>query len=92
MLHHWDSLGQVSQDILFVIEVYQTRELCFLQSENPLGVFFFSSGFSYVFTEERIESGHAVIKAILVECCSDVCPSLSFSHLHILYNHGAQLE
>ncbi len=80
---------------MLVFEVYQTRESCFLQSENPLGVFFFfqiPSGFSYVFTEERIESGHAIIKGILVECCCDVCPSPSFSHLHILYIHGAQLE
>ncbi len=41
------------------------------------------SMFSCVFTEERIESGHTDIKPRSVECCSDVCPSVSFSHLHI---------
>ncbi len=40
------------------------------------------SGFSCVFTEERLESGHSAIKPRSVECCSDVCPSVSFSHLH----------
>ncbi len=33
--------------------------------------------------EERIESCHTAIKPRLVECCSDVCPSVDFSHLHI---------
>ncbi len=40
------------------------------------------SVFSSVFTE-RIASGHTSIKHRLVECCSDVCPSVGFSHLHI---------
>ncbi len=39
--------------------------------------------FSCVFTEERIESGHTGIKPRSVECCSDVCPSVDFSYLHI---------
>ncbi len=39
--------------------------------------------FSCVFTEEKIEFGHTAIKPRSVECCSDVCPSVSFSHLHI---------
>ena len=34
------------------------------------------------FTEERLPSGHSAIKPRLVECCSDGCPSGSFSHLH----------
>jgi len=29
-------------------------------------------GFSYVFTEERPESGHTAVKLRYVECCSDV--------------------
>ncbi len=40
--------------------------------------------FSHVFTEERIEFGHTTIKPRSVECCSDVCPSIGFSHLHIM--------
>ncbi len=69
------------------IEVLQTRESCFSQSEGPLGgIFFFflqiPSVFSCIFTEERIEFGHTVIPRS-VECCSDVCPSVGFSYLHI---------
>ncbi len=61
------------------IEVHQTRESCFSESEGPLGAFLqIPSVFSCVFTEERIEFGHTAIK-----CCSDVCPSVGFSHLHI---------
>ncbi len=65
--------------MMFGIEVRQTRESCFSQSEGPLGAFLFSC----VFTEERIEFGHTAIKSRSVECCSDVCPSVSFSNLHI---------
>ncbi len=43
----------------------------------------FPSVFSCVFTEERIASGHTSIKPKSVECCSDVCPSVDISHLHI---------
>ncbi len=39
--------------------------------------------FSFVFTEERTASCHTSIKHRLVECCSDVCPSVGFSYLHI---------
>ncbi len=54
------------------------------ESEGPLGAFLqIPSVFSCVFTEERIESGHTDIKPRSVECCSDVCPSVGFSHLHI---------
>ncbi len=69
------------------IEVHQTRESCFSESEGPLFLFFLQilSVFSCVFTEERIESGHTGIKHRLVECCSDVCPIST-------YVHGAQLE
>ncbi len=66
------------------IEVHQTRESCFSQSEGPLGAFLqIPSVFSCVFTEERIEFGHTTIKPRSVESCSDVCPSVSFSNLHI---------
>ena len=34
------------------------------------------------FTEEWFPSGHSTIKALLVECCRDGCPSGRFSHLH----------
>ncbi len=46
---------------------------------------------SFVFTEEKIEFGHTAIKPISVECCSDVCPSVSFSYIST-YDHGAELE
>ncbi len=36
------------------------------------------SVFSCVFTEEKIASDHTGIKHSLVECCSDVCPSVGF--------------
>ncbi len=66
------------------IEVHQTRESCFSESEGPLGAFLqIPSVFSCVFTEERIEFGDAAIKSRSVECCSDVCPSVGFFHLHI---------
>ncbi len=66
------------------IEFIQTRESCFSESEGPLGAFLqIPSVFSCVFTEERIEFGHTAIKPRSVECCSDVCPSVGFSHLHI---------
>jgi hypothetical protein len=35
-----------------------------------------------VLTEEWLPSGHSTIKAWLVECCRDGCPSGRFSHLH----------
>ncbi len=41
------------------------------------------SVFSCVFTEERTEFGHTSIKPRSMECCSGVCPSVGFSHLHI---------
>ncbi len=41
------------------------------------------SVFSCVFTEERIESCHTVIKPRSVKCWSGVCPSVDVSHLHI---------
>ena len=34
------------------------------------------------FTEKWLPSGHSTIKARLLECCRDGCPSGRFSHLH----------
>ncbi len=58
------------------LEVHQTRESCFSQSEGPLDAFFvqITSMFSCDFTEERIEFGHT---------SSDACPSVGFSYLQI---------
>ncbi len=89
LLYFWVGTLQVISRAGFLqtwlrIEVYQTRESCFSQSEGPLGAFLqIPSVFSCVFTEERIEFGHTAIKPRSVECCSDVCPSVSFSNLHI---------
>ncbi len=65
------------------IEVHQSRESCFLESEGPVCVFFIfiPCVFSWALTAERIESCHTVIKPILVECWSDVCPSVGFPHM-----------
>ncbi len=40
-----------------------------------------------VFTEERIETGHAAIKPRLVEYFDDVCSSVDFC----IYDHGDQV-
>ncbi len=89
-LYFWDGTLQVMSsawfpsNMMFGIEVHQTRESHFSQSEGPLGAFLqIPSVFSCVFTEERIASGHTSIKPRSVECCSDVCPSVGFSYLHI---------
>ncbi len=85
----WDVTLQVmsnswlSWKLMLGIEVHQTRESCFSQSEDPFGAFLqITSMFSCVFTEESIEFCHTVTKPRSVECCSDVCPSVSFSYLH----------
>ncbi len=50
-------------NMMLGIEVKQTRESCFSQSEGPLDAFLhIPSVFSCVFTEERIESCHTAIK------------------------------
>ncbi len=79
-----DEQSWFPSNMMLRIEVHQTRESCFSQSEGPLAAFLqIPSVFSCVFTEERIEFGHTAIKPRSVECCSDVCPSVSFSNLHI---------
>ncbi len=66
------------------IEVHQTRESCFSESEGPLGNFLYTPCvFSFAFTEESNEFGHTAIKPRSVGCCSDVCPFVHFSYLHI---------
>ncbi len=53
-----DSHFQVSSNMMLRIEVNQTRESCFSESEGPLdAVLQIPSVFSCVFTEERIELG-----------------------------------
>ncbi len=52
--------------------------ILFLRVWDPFGAFM-PSVFPCVFTEGRIEFGHTSIKPRQVECCSDVCPSVSFS-------------
>ncbi len=85
----WYSAGKEQSwfpsNTMLGIDVHQTRESCFSESEGPLGTFFLyiSSVFSFVFTEERIEFGHTAIKPRSVECGSDVCPSVDLSYLHI---------
>ncbi len=44
---------------------------------------FFANSKCFFFTEERIESCHTTIKSRSMECCSNVCPSVRFSYLHI---------
>ncbi len=89
-LYFWDGTLQVMNsswfpsNMMFGIEVHQTRESRFSESEGTLGAFLqIPSVFSCVFTEERIASGHTSIKHRSMECCSDVCPSVGFSYLHI---------
>ncbi len=87
-LYFWDGTLQVMSRAGFL----QTwcLELRFTRPENLIShslifIYFFANSkcVSRVFTEERTESGHTSIKHKLVECCSDVCPSVGFSYLHI---------
>ncbi len=64
--------GSSDQRILFLTVWMSFR--CFLK---------IPSVFSWVFTEERIESCHTTIKPRSMECCSGFCPSVDFSYLHI---------
>ncbi len=98
-LYFWDGTLQVISRTLFPsnislgIEVHQNRESCFSQSESSLGAFLLIPGvFSCVYTEERIEFGHTAIKPRSEESCSDVCPSVGFSYLHMWKWHDIRLE
>ncbi len=71
-------------NMMLGIKVHQTISSFFSASESPLGAFLQSpSVFSCVFTEDRIEFGQTAMNPRLVDCCSDVCPSVGFSHLHV---------
>ncbi len=60
------------------------ERILFLRVWGSFRCFFANSRcVSCVFTEDRIEFVHTTIKPRSVECCSDVCPSVGFSHLHI---------
>ncbi len=80
-----DEQSWFPSDMMLGIEVHQTRESCFSESEGPLGAFFLQipGVFSCIYTEDRIEFVHTAIKPRSMECCSGVCPSVGFSHLHI---------
>ena len=98
LLHCWDGFERVIRICLLSSRhdaqnwgqtvqfwFHQTRESCFSQFESYcffflLLLFFFQAG--CLFTEERLPSGHSAINPRLVECCSDGCPSGSFSRLH----------
>lgn len=81
--HSWFPLNMMLR--IEVRPQNQTTESCFSKSKGLLGaVLQIPSVFScFIFTEERIEFGHNSIKHRLVKCCSYVCPSVGFSHLHI---------
>ncbi len=72
-------------NMMLRIEVHQTRESSFSESEDTLSAFFLCKFqvFSRLFTEERIEFGYIAINPRSVECCSDICPSEDFYYLHI---------
>ncbi len=89
LLLGWYSAGDEQSwfpsNVMLRIEVHQTRESCFSQSEGPLGAFLqIPSVFSCVFTEERIEFGHTAIKAqiggVLLWCLS-FCRFLLSPHM-----------
>ncbi len=88
LLLGWYSAGDEQSwfppNMMLRIEVHQTRESCFSQSEGPYCVILqILNVFSCVYTEDRIESCHTAIKPRSMECCSDVCPFVDFSYLHI---------
>ncbi len=90
MLHRWDGIMQVISGTWFPSDI--NKELWFIRPENlfffhslrVIWVYFckFQSGF-HVSLLRRSLSLVTAIKPRSVECCSDVCPSVSFSHLHI---------
>ncbi len=90
-LYFWDATLQVMSSACFPsnmvlrIEVHQTRESCFSQSEDPLGVFLqILSVFSCVFTEERIEFGHTALKAQIggvLQWCLSFCRFVPSAHM-----------
>lgn len=69
-LQHWDNITQMMSSSWF--PPYRC-----LNSNN-----YFSHSLVVFFANSKFPSGHSDIKLRLVECCSDGCPSASFSHLH----------
>ncbi len=58
-----DEQSWFPSNMMLGIEIHQTRESCFTESDDPLGAFLqIRSVFSCVFTEERIEFGNTAIK------------------------------
>ncbi len=67
--HNAWNIGSSNQKILFLTVWGSFR--CFFANAKC------------VFTKERIESCYIAINPSSVECCSDICPSVGFSYLHI---------
>ena len=89
MLHRRDGI-KFPPDVALGIQAKEFN-LGFMRQENLvshcLRVFSFLLANSKwivmcLFTEEWLPSGYSTIKALLVECCRDGCPSGRFSHLH----------
>jgi hypothetical protein len=51
------------------------------QLTSMQSIYFFCAQHNLPFTEQWLPPGHSTIKAWLVECCRDGCPSGMFSHL-----------
>ena len=94
MLLWWDGIGQLMTGVWFPPDMmpcnwgqtvqswfHQTRYSCFSQSQCPVRCFFCKPkvGFHKSFTKEKPLSGLSAVKPRSVGCCSDGCPSGSFS-------------
>ncbi len=78
-----DEQSWFPSNMMLRIEVHQTRESCFSESEGPLGAFLqFPSVFSCVFTEERNEFGHTTIKPrSVLQWCLSFCKFLQSAYM-----------
>jgi len=95
----WDGIVQVMSSAYFLHTwcfiwnwgLSDLRLLFLTVRESPWGICVcvcIPSGFSCVFTEERVESDHSAIKPRSVEFWGDVCPCLSCLELnHQLLSH-----
>ncbi len=85
LLLGWYSAGNeqswLTSNMMLRIEVNQTGEYYFSESEGPLGAF--SKCVFMCLNWREDEFGHTAIKPRSMECCSGVCPSVGFSYLHI---------
>ncbi len=92
MLHsafllHWPfPASEIQHDGTYNIEIILHRWWAvpgFLLTEASIPIIIFLTAcFFFYFANSKFPSGHSDIKLRLVECCSDGCPSASFSHLH----------